>query len=393
MTKSPTSHPDILFMGRIFHDTWGGVRHTAEETLRAAAPLCEDQGRRILVLVPESGMCPVTHPAIEEVVLPKLGKSRLGWDHVTVSNFANNRQHSVLYNPKLVLPERLRIPGFTTINDLMYFPNPAKYDWREYYWGDSVYMQYMVRRTIRRSPRIHVPTEYTARDARELFPHVEGEKFKVIPWAIDQKAWEPHEWTSEDEQEWEKLRKAGLREPFVFHAGGLSRRKNVRVLAAAFSHFRKQNPEFQLVLTAAVQYTTDDPGLKRALHTIPPGDVLALGGVSLRALRLLYQKAHFFVFPSLYEGFGLPLLEAQAAGCPVICSHATTHPEVVGASALTFDARSVADLVGCMNQMKEESTRAHYRQLGHENVARFPWKNTARRWLELADEVYQAGGL
>ncbi|MCC5875831.1 MAG: glycosyltransferase family 4 protein [Candidatus Sumerlaeia bacterium] len=391
MPPEPTSQPDILFMGRIFFDPWGGVRQMAEETLRAAAPLCEASGRMIEVLVPRPGMCPVTHPAIREVVLPRFGNNRMAWDHITVPNFANGRQGSVLYNPKLVLPERLRIPGFTTIHDLMYFPNPQKYNWREYYWADSIYMQRMVRRTVRRAPRIHVPSAYTREDALELFPDVDPDKFTVIPWAVDPKAWAPHPWSAEDQSEWEGLLARGLREPFVFHAGGLSRRKNVRVLGTAFAEFRKTHPEYQLVLTATSKHTNADPKTYRALHTIPPGSVIALGGVSARALRLLYQRASFFVFPSLYEGFGLPLLEAQAAGCPVICSHATSHPEVVGESAMTFNPRSARELLHCMEQMTDQKTREKYRQLSAANVARFPWNQTARQWLDLADRVHREG--
>lgn len=386
-----TPPPDILFMGRIFFDPWGGVRQMAQETLRAAAPLCEAQGRTIEVLVPKPAMCPVSHPAIREVVLPRFGTNRILWDHVTVANYANSRQGAVLYNPKLVLPERLCIPGFTTINDLMYFPNPRKYNWREYYWCDSVYMQMMVRRTVRRAPRIHLPSAYTKGDALELFPKADPEKFTVIPWAVDPSEWAPHSWSEADHDEWEMLLRRGLREPYVFHAGGLSRRKNVRVLGTAFARFRQSHPEYQLVLTATSKHTTGDPHTRRALHTIPPGDVVALGGVSPRALRLLYQRAAFFVFPSLYEGFGLPLLEAQAAGCPVISSRATSHPEVVGDSAMTFDPRSARELLHCMEGMHNESTRNHYRELGAANVKKFPWGATARQWLDLADRVYVEG--
>ena len=135
----------------------------------------------------------------------------------------------------------------------------------------------------------------------------------------------------------------------------------------------------------------DDPRLKRALYRIPLGKYLRLGTVSPRELALLYQEADFFVFPSLYEGFGLPVLEAQAARCPVICSSATSLPEVAGNSALMFDPRSPRQLLDRMEQLTNEEERKRLVRLGEENIRRFDWTQTARKWLALADEVYERG--
>lgn len=381
-----TNHPRILFMGRIFEVPWGGVREMAGSLLRAAAPICAGQRRTIEVLVPRAGMLPIEHPNLKEIVLPRFGGNRILWDHWTVPNYANRQRDAVLHNIKLVLPERLRIPGFTSIHDLMYFPQPGKYHWREYLWADSLYMRLMVRRTVRRAPLTHVDSEYTARDAVELFPGAAPDRFRVIHLGIDAARWS-FRWTAEDEKLWEGLKRRGLAERFVFYSGGLSRRKNLPVLAHAFRVFQRRHPEYQLVLTGGAKPTVADPRLKRALYMIPTGKLLRLGTVSERELALLYQRAAFFVFPSLYEGFGLPPLEAQAAGCPVICSNATALPEVVGDSALTFDPRSPAQLLEHMEQLTNKDERRRLVRAGRQNTRRFSWEKTARQWLALADEV------
>lgn len=389
MAASPP--PTILFMGRIFEVPWGGVREMADSLLKAAAPLAAEQGRRIEVLVPRAGMTPIEHPAITEVVLPRFGGNRILWDHWTVSNYANAQPNVVLYNIKLVLPERLRIPGFTTLHDLMYFPQPAKYNWREYLLLDSLYMRLMVPRTVKRAPLTHCVSEYTARDAAELFPSVKPSRFRTILHGVDVDRFAPREWVGDDYREWEALRTKGLREPYVLYTGGLSRRKNVRVLAAAFGRFLKSHPEYTLVVTGGAKPTIGDPALARAFNMLPDGKLVRLGAVSSRAMELLYQGAAMYVFPSLYEGFGMPPLEAQAAGCPVICSNATSLPEVVEESALLFNPRSPAELVQCMELLTNQAARQRVINEGTRNVKRFDWTETARQWLALADEVAVRG--
>jgi len=392
MVPRSTLPPRILFMGRIFEVPWGGVREVAESLLRAAAPLCEQSGRRIDVLVPRSGLCPIESPAITEHVLPSFGRNRILWDHWTVRRHANRQRDALLYNIKLVLPEGLRIPGFTTLHDLMYFPQPAKYDWREYLLLDSLYMRLLVPRTVRRAPYIHTDSDHTAADARELFPRLPPDRFRTIHLAVDHRRFHPSPPGEALPGKWNSLAARGLRQPYILYTGGLSRRKNILTLLRAFREFVHRHPEYQLAITGGEKPTVRQPGLDEALATIPPANLVRLGAIPAGQLPVLYQHAEFFVFPSLYEGFGLPPLEAQAAGCPVICSNATSLPEVVGDSALTFDPRSPEQLLAAMERMTAGETREEYRQLGIRNAARFTWERTAREWLQIADDVWRAGG-
>lgn len=389
----PDRKPDILFMGRIFDDApWGGVREMAEELLRAAAPIAAEQGRRIEVLVPRAGSCPVAAPGIIELPLARFAGRRILWDHVTVPRYANERPNAVLYNIKLVLPEGLRIPGFTTIHDLMYFPQPAKYDWREYLLGDSLYMRLMVRRTVRRAALTHVVSQYTADDAAELFPEVSAKRFRVIHHGVRPGRWSLDHPEPEDAALWQGLQERGVRPPYVFFSGALSKRKNPSVLLRAFRAFQRRHPEYRLVLTGGSQPTIGDPRLQGLFDALPGESWVRLGVVESRELALLYQHAAVAVYPSLYEGFGLPALEAQAAGTPLVCARATSLPEVAGDGAAYFDPRDWRELARAMHRIATKPRlRRELVEAGRKNVAWFTWERTARAWLDLADEVHARG--
>ncbi|MFL9812462.1 glycosyltransferase family 4 protein [Stutzerimonas sp. VN223-3] len=114
-----------------------------------------------------------------------------------------------------------------------------------------------------------------------------------------------------------------------------------------------------------------------------------LGRLTDEELVEAYQGATAFVFPSVYEGFGIPPLEAQACGCPVIAARAASIPEVLGDSALYFDPLDVRDIAGCMKRvLQDESLRNDLRRRGKANVARFCWISSARQVSRLIDQAF-----
>ena len=144
--------------------------------------------------------------------------------------------------------------------------------------------------------------------------------------------------------------------------------KNHATLFEAFGELRRRQPGLELVLTSY-----DGP--------VPDG-VRSLGHVSRTELVGLYQQAAALVFPSLYEGFGQPPLEAMACGCPVACSNAASLPEVVGDAARLFDPASTEELVEAVEDVLANADA--WRGRGFERAAGFSWDETARRH----DEVY-----
>jgi glycosyltransferase involved in cell wall biosynthesis len=120
-------------------------------------------------------------------------------------------------------------------------------------------------------------------------------------------------------------------------------------------------------------------------------EVLFLGYVPRREMSLLYAAASFLIFPSLFEGFGLPVLEAMASGCPVACSNLTTPPEIAGGAALLFDPYSEEEIAEAARRLLEDGeTRQTLRQRGLERSREFSWEKTARETLQVYYKAVQA---
>jgi glycosyltransferase involved in cell wall biosynthesis len=158
------------------------------------------------------------------------------------------------------------------------------------------------------------------------------------------------------------------REPFVLYPAREWPHKNHARLFEAFRELRRRRPGLELVLTSYAGPT--------------PEGVRALGFVSRDELVALYCRAGALVFPSLYEGFGQPPLEAMACGCPVACSNAASLPEVVGDAARLFDPRSVDEMVEAVDEVL--GSGAAWAERGLRRAAAFTWDETARRH----DDVY-----
>lgn len=185
---------------------------------------------------------------------------------------------------------------------------------------------------------------------------------------------------------WQALAQGyGIRGPYVAALGGLSVHKNIQRLLEAFARLQASFPH-QLVLIGQVppDVNTD---IMRAL-----GDRLVVTGyVSDETLKQLLAHADLFVFPSWYEGFGLPVLEAQAAGAPVACSNACSLPEVAGESAVFFDPYSADDMARAIREcLGDADLRRRLREKGAANHTRFSWADNARTTLAVYRQVANA---
>jgi len=165
------------------------------------------------------------------------------------------------------------------------------------------------------------------------------------------------------------------REPFVLYPARPWPHKNHARLFDAFAQVRRTRPELQLVLTGVGH----DPAL------LPDG-IQTRGGVSADELVSLYRRASALVFPSLYEGFGLPPVEAMACGCPVAVSNAGSLPEVVGDAAVLFDPADPEAIAAAITDTLDRSEALS--RLGLARAAGFTWEATARAH----DRVYEAAG-
>ncbi|MDY7565559.1 glycosyltransferase family 1 protein [Pseudomonas sp. RTC3] len=164
-----------------------------------------------------------------------------------------------------------------------------------------------------------------------------------------------------------------------------SAHKNFSRMIEAFLTLRTQE-DLQLHIVGAASEIFSDPSLQRLASSDPR--IHFLGRLSDTELIAQYQGATAFVFPSLYEGFGIPPLEAQACGCPVLAANAASIPEVLQASALYFDPLDVGHIASAMERILTDiSLRQSLRRRGLNNVTRFSWEDSARRVSQRIDAV------
>ncbi|BBH17093.1 hypothetical protein Back2_13800 [Nocardioides baekrokdamisoli] len=176
--------------------------------------------------------------------------------------------------------------------------------------------------------------------------------------------------------------------PYLLHIGGHTPRKNLPRLIEAFAAVRTTPGFADLRLVLAGPSIRAEADLRRTAPTGLPSDALIFTGyVSDAEAVALYQRAAAFVFPSLAEGFGLPVLEAMAAGCPVVASSATSLPEVGGSIARYIDPESVASIADGIVDVLGMDTAAHAATVaaGRSHAATFTWERCARQTLAVYD--------
>jgi len=182
----------------------------------------------------------------------------------------------------------------------------------------------------------------------------------------------------------EVLREHGISGPYIAAFAGGSLHKNIPRLLEAYGTLRGKTGH-KLMLIGHLPRDIEKTSL--------PESVIATGYIPSKNLSPLLAGAEAFVLPSLYEGFGLPVLEAQQAGVPVVCSNAASLPEVAGEGALYFNPLSVLEMAEAIARvLKDKTLSENLQKKGFENVASFSWEKAARETLVVYERVYGRRG-
>lgn len=237
-----------------------------------------------------------------------------------------------------------------------------------------VYMRWMSRYAAQHSDRVITLTEHARREIAH-YARVAPEKIVLAPPAPD-----PRLQPIRDPETLRRVRKTyALPERFVLYLGTLEPGKNLERLVHAFIQMKRAHPELphHLVLAGARGWGTH--ALERALANSRSSAIHCIGFVAENDLAALYSLADLFVYPSLYEGFGLPPLEAMACGTPVIVSNVASLPEVVGDAATLFDPYNVAEMADALARgLSDAVWREQIRAAGCVRVQKFSWTASAR---------------
>ncbi|NLT73453.1 MAG: glycosyltransferase family 4 protein [Chloroflexi bacterium] len=299
---------------------------------------------------------------------------RLGWE-VTV------RPPDVLFVPAHVLPIVRRCPGVATIHDLGYLYHGTKH--RPL---DRAYLRLGTAWNCRSARRIVADSQATRRDI--IAERLCSEDKIVVAYPAGTPGMEPIRDSTRLREVRDRYRTG---ESFVLYVGTLQPRKNLETLIHAFAGLvRAQHLDgVQLVLAGRKGWYHER--ILAAVHASGVADRMVLPGyVEPEDLAALLSAAECFVMPSWWEGFGLPVLEAMACGTPVICSLASSLPEVAGEAALLFepgDQRALEQAL--LRVFQEPGLRAEMARAGVEQAARFSWETCAREVLSALEDAGQ----
>ena len=294
-------------------------------------------------------------------------------EHISLPLKLRSLGAELLHSPHYVRPLLCTIPSVVTIHDCIhllfpqYLPNRMAFRYARFVMGSA----------IRNSSIVFTVSEASRADILRFYPSTDPAKVHVVPNAIDAELL-----VDPGEAERERVRERyQIRGRFVLFAGNVKPHKNLERLIRAFARVRCQegNEDLRLVVIgddvsryASLRRTADEAGVRQ--------EVRFFGFVPHETLAALYRMATVFAFPSLYEGFGLPPLEAMACGTPVVTSRISSLPEVVGDGALLVDPYNEDDIAqGIARVLDDEDLRARLVARGLERAASYSWARSVRQ--------------
>ena len=306
-----------------------------------------------------------------------LNALRILWEQIVLPSRVNSQKVDVFhYIDHTLSLLRKPCPTVITVHDLAFFRVPEMYNLSRRF-----YKQFISQRSVRRADRIITISEYTRREILEL-TGIDSRKVEVIPYGVDEKF--RHMQNDPSLEEFRK--KAGLPKRFILFVGTLQPRKNIDgLLNALHKVYRMADLDHKLVICGDRGWLYNEVfdmirrlGLSDKVHYMDcvPHDHLPY----------IYNLADLFVYPSWFEGFGLPPLEAMACGTPVITSNATSIPEVVGDAGLTVHPADIDGLAQAIcDVLTKPELASRMREDGLKRAMKFSWAENARRTID----VYQ----
>ena len=357
--------------GRALTSPAAGVRRYTRSLLDALVSLPDAPEMVILGGDPDAPLPRGLHRVDE----PWHPPTNAGWMLVGLPQAARRAGVDVLHAPAYTAPFWSGIPTVLTIHDVSYARHPEWFPYRR----DGLRRAFY-RRCALSADVVVTDSQFSASEIQAAYG-IDDSRLVVIPLGVD-----PSFVSARTPG---RSLPATVATPFVLHVGDLHERRNLPLAVAAVLEARSRVPELSslsLVL-AGVDRGVGDRVRDLAVAAGVADAVVILGPVEEDVLRTLYDQALALVYPSLYEGFGLPMLEAMACGTPVLASRAASMPEVVGDAGVLLDPHRSAEWTDALAALGSDTMlRNDLRGRGLARAAQFTWERTARQTLD----VYRA---
>ncbi|MFH0829529.1 MAG: glycosyltransferase family 1 protein [Candidatus Kerfeldbacteria bacterium] len=301
---------------------------------------------------------------------------RLWWDQVALPRLAKREKLNVLFKPAFSCPVRSKIPTVVVLHDLV-----ARLFPRQLHKPSAWFYGRFAPWTLRFAARVIAASEQTANDARTLIG-IPRDHIHVVVQGVDAEAIR----TASDLDK-RVVVKFHLTDKFILHVGTIEPRKNLAFLIRVFSRFHSMYPDYSLVLAGSEGWLSDDVH-RAAEKSNATQSIRFLGSVTNDELFALFRLARVLAFPTLYEGFGRPPLEAMAAGTPVVAARTSSIPEVVGDAGILISGYDEEEWANALIRAAEDtSERECLRNAGIERSSTFTWSRAAREISEILHEV------
>jgi len=288
------------------------------------------------------------------------------------------------FSPSYFLPLVKVCPSVVVVHDLIikvhpeWFVKDSRFRFDDLFW-----------REVKKAEAVITVSEYSKKDIVDVLG-VDPQRVTVVPEAAD-KIFHPLRTKTRLREVREKY---GLREGFLFTAGALHTRRNfVRLIQAAGQADRLLDGDLQLlILGSPADFSLPIDIQGEAARCGLEGRVIQVEFVSDQELLSLYNACGLFVYPSLYEGFGLPVIEAMACGAPVACSNTTSLPEVAGDAAVYFDPLQIEDIAGAIvSIISDDERRREMARAGKKRAKSFSWEKAAEQTLRVFEQAVEYG--
>ena len=334
-----------------------------------------DKGNELIAYVSKSGADADLPERIQTRRVSMNPYKRLGWDLPG----SLRRDVPDLLHVQYTGPLFSDVPLIVSVHDVSYLEFPQYFTKFR-----SAQLKLTVKRTLQRAARVLTPSEFSRRAILNFY-RIDEDKVIVVPNAAH------HQFRPIDRDlaRASIQRRFGISRPFVLTVGDIQPRKNHLGLLQAFEDMAAAEPRIPHDLVFVGKETWYSPEVHRAVSRSAVRDRVHFAGfVEDSDLVQFYAASDLFVFPSFYEGFGLPILEAMACGRAVACSQSTAMPEVANAAGILFDPASPREIARAMlDVLLDSELRVRLERLGLQRAAAFSWEKSASRTLQIYYDV------